>query len=211
QVFSVLKTVFLAVEDFPDMVRTARDIGPRLRSRRGKPGEAETAKAFLNWLLDDNYVLLGALKYVPGQDGVPHPDEDSALGAFTDPSLLPVVFPGLMEQEQAHIRPADDDERIVDIDYSVEAHAIHHLEPLDDIVIREWAPDGTLASATLLLGRLAKGALAAKPQEVPLLKEKLQWLLENSGAASNSHVFRETRALYNHFPRRELLYAAAPD
>jgi glutamate dehydrogenase len=211
QVFSVLKTVFLAVEDFPDMVRTAREIAPRLRGRRGKPGEAEPAKAFLNWLLDDNLVLLGMLKYVPGPDGLPHPDEDSALGAFTDPSLLPVVFPGLMEQEQAHIRPADEDERIIDIDYCVNAQAIHHLEPIDDLVIREWAPDGTLACATLILGRLAKGALASKPQDVPLLKEKLAWLLEHSGAAaSNSHVFRETRALFNHFPRRELLYADAP-
>ena len=64
--------------------------------------------------------------------------------------------------------------------------------------------------ATLLLGRLAKGALAAKPQDVPLLKEKLAWLLANSGEASNSHAYRETRALFNHFPRRELLYADAP-
>jgi glutamate dehydrogenase len=209
QVFSVLKTVFLAVEDFPDMVRAARESGPRLRSRRGKPGEAESAKAFLNWLLDDNYVLIGTLKYVPGPDGSPQVDEDSALGVFTDPSLLPVVFPGL-EQEQAHIKPADEDERIIDVDYSTHAEAIHHLEPLDDIVIREWAADGSLASATLLLGRLAKGALAAKPQDVPLLREKLTWLLEHVGGASNSHAYRETRALFNHFPRRELLYADAP-
>jgi glutamate dehydrogenase len=210
QVYSVLKTVFLAVEDFPDMVRAAREIGPRLRSRRGKPGEADSAKAFLSWLLDDNYVLLGMLKYVPGPDGLPHVDEDSALGAFTDPSVLPVVFPGLIEQEQAHIRPSDEDERIIDVDYSINAEAIHHLEPIDDIVIREWAADGTLSSATLLLGRLAKGALAAKPQDVPLLREKLAWLLERIGGASNSHAFRETRALFNHFPRRELLYADAP-
>jgi len=208
QVFSVLKTVFLAVEDFPDMVRAARDISPRLRSRRGTPGEAESAKAFLDWLLDDNYVLLGMLRYVPGPDGLPHVDDNSALGAFTDPSLLPVVFPGLMEQEQAHIKPSDTDERIIDVDYSISAEAIHHLEPIDDLVIREWAPDGSLVSATLLLGRLAKGALAAKPQDVPLLREKLAWLLERLGGASNSHAFRETRALFNHFPRRELLYAA---
>ena len=80
---------------------------------------------------------------------------------------------------------------------------------LDDIVIREWAPDGSFAGAMLLLGRLAKGALAAKPQDVPLLREKLAWLLERLGGASNSHAFRETRALFNHFPRRELLYADA--
>src|SRR5262249_21666203 len=34
EVFSVLKTVFTAVEDFPEMVRIARELGPRLRSRR---------------------------------------------------------------------------------------------------------------------------------------------------------------------------------
>ena len=41
------------------------------------------------------------------------------------------------------------------------------LEPIDDVVIREWQPDGSIAAATLLIGRLAKGALTAKPQDVP--------------------------------------------
>ena len=41
------------------------------------------------------------------------------------------------------------------------------------------------------------------------MKEKLAWLLAHSGEASNSHAYRETRALFNHFPRRELLYADA--
>ena len=65
-----------------------------------------------------------------------------------------------------------------------------------------------LQAATLLLGRLAKGALTAKPQDVPLMREKLAWLLEQlRRSRSNSHAYRETRALFNHFPRRELLYA----
>jgi glutamate dehydrogenase len=209
QVFSVLKTVVLAVEDFPAMVRAARDIGPRLRSRRGDAGDAESAKAFLDWLLSDNYVLIGMLRYHPSADGTLHADEDSALGVFTDPSLLPTVFPNFMEQEQTHLRPADDDNRIIDIDYCTNAYAIHHLEPIDDTVIREWNADGTLAAATLLLGRLAKGALTAKPQDVPLLKDKLAWILREGGAAPNSHAARETRALFNHFPRRELLYSDA--
>lgn len=212
QVYALLKTVFLAVEDFPDMVRAARDIGPRLRSRRGEPGDAESAKAFLDWLLSDNYVLIGMMRYAPsaqGGDGTLHADENSALGVFTDPTLVPTVFPNFMEQEQTHLRPAADDDRIIDIDYCTNAYAIHHLEPIDDIVIREWNADGSLAGATLLLGRLAKGALTARPQDVPLLKEKLAWIQRESGASPNSHAARETRALFNHFPRRELLYSDA--
>jgi glutamate dehydrogenase len=210
QVFSVLKTVFLGVEDYPSMKRAMSELGTRLRARPGSRagnGDADAARAFLEWLRADNYVMLGLLRYQFGPDGEPHEDQTSALGVFNDPALVPVVFPGLMEAEQAQLRPAAGDDRIVDIDYCPNAQAIHHLEPIDDILIREWRPDGSIAAATLLLGRLAKGALAAKPQDVPLLKEKLAWLLANSGEASNSHAYRETRALFNHFPRRELLYA----
>ena len=76
-------------------------------------------------------------------------------------------------------------------------------------MIREWTPDGKLAAATLLLGRLAKGALTAKPQDVPLLREKLAWLLEHSGAAQQlARLPRDARALQS-LPERELLYSDA--
>ncbi len=207
QLHAVLKTVFLAVEDFPTMTRATRDLAPRLRSRRGLAGEADAARAFVEWLLRENYVLLGMLRYSLSADGVPHPDQDSAMGVFTDPDLLPVVFPGVMEHEQAHIRPVDEDDRIIDIDYCTNASAIHHLDPVDDIVVREWSADGSLASATLLLGRLAKGAFTAKAEEMPLLAGKLAWIRERSGAVVGSHVYRETRAIFNRLPKRELFYS----
>ena len=192
QIYSVLKTVFLAVEDFKEMARTAREIGPRLRSRRGRPGDAESAKSFLDWLLADNYVLIGMQRYTPDPDGVPQPEEDSALGVFTDPSLLPVVFPGLMEQEQAHIKPADDDERIIDIDYCTNAHAIHHLEPIDDIVIREWTPDGKLAAAD---------AAARPPRQGRADRQ----------AAGRAAAAREARVAAREFRRRQQLARVSRD
>ena len=208
QVFSVLKTVFLGVEDYPAMIRGVSELGRACgRGRRHRGGDTDAARAFLDWLKADNFVMLGLLRYQFGPDGQPHADQTSALGVFKDPALLPVVFPGLMEAEAAQLRPAAGDDRIIDIDYCPRAQAIHHVEPIDDVVIREWQPDGSITAATLLIGRLAKGALAAKPQDMPLVKEKLAAVLAQSGEASNSHGYRETRALFNHFPRRELLYA----
>ncbi len=210
QVFSVLKSVFLGVEDFSPMVRAVSELGSRLRGRGPTAdNDAEAARAFLDWLRADNYVLLGVIRYQFGAEGEAHQDQTSALGVFKDPAILPVVFPGLLESEAALLKPQPGDDRIIDIDYRPTAQAIHHLEPIDDIVIREWRPDGSIGAATVLVGRLAKGALTAKPQDVPLLKAKLAWLLAHSGEASNSHGYRETRALFNHFPRRELLYADA--
>ena len=209
EIFSVLKCVFTAVEDFQDMLRNVRELAPRLRARDGAASDAESARAFLEWLLDDNYIFQGTVKYRIGPDGLPDRLHDTATGVFTDPALLPVVFPGLMEEVEAHIAPRADDRRIIDIDYCNNASAIYHLEPIDDIVVRDWAADGSLAGATLLLGRLAKGAFTQKAAEIPLLKQKQEWILAQSGAMPKSHAYREIRGLFNRFPPRELFYADA--
>jgi glutamate dehydrogenase len=188
QVHAVLKSVFLAVEDFPAMRRAVQELGTRLRSRHGMQPERDSAQAFLDWLVDDNFVLLGALGYRRAPQSGLQPDWSAPRGVFRDPHLLPVVFPGLMEQFGAYAAPALGDDRVIEIDYCTDASAIHHLEPLDDIVIREWTADGELNGATLLIGGLAKSSFSARPQDIPLLREKLAWLLDNSGAAARSSI-----------------------
>ena len=68
--------------------------------------------------------------------------QDSVTGVFNDPELLPVVFPGLMEEVESHILPAPDDSRIVSLDFCKNSSAIHHLDPIDYIVLREWDAQG---------------------------------------------------------------------
>ncbi len=209
EIYSVLKSVFLSVEDFQDMLRTVRDTGSRLRSKTGAPGEAESARAFLAWLLADNYVFQGTLQYRIGADGAPDRIAETATGIFKDPDLAPVVLPGLMEEVEKNLIPAGEDTRIIEVDYCNNASAIHHVEPIDDIVVREWGKDGRLETATLLQGRFAKGAFTQKAADIPLLKEKQAWILTQSGAVPNSHAYREIRGLFNRFPPRELFYADA--
>jgi glutamate dehydrogenase len=207
EVYSVLKCVFTAVEDFEPMGAAVRELAAGLRSRRGEFADVEAARAFLAWLGSGNYIFMGAVRYRPGPDGRLDRVAESATGVFTDPALLPVVFPGLLEEVETHLHPAPEDHRIVDIDYCNNASAIYHVEPIDDLVVREWAPDGRLAGATLLLGRFAMGAFTQKASGIPLLREKHDWLLAESGALPNSYAYREIRALFNRFPKRELLYA----
>ena len=155
----MLKCVFTAVEDFQDMLRTVRELKGRVRSRRDNDSDAQAAREFLDWLLDDNYIFQGTVKYRIGPDGLPDRLHESATGVFTDPELFPVVFPGLIEEVEAHLVPSAEDHRIVDIDYCNNASAIYHLEPIDDIVIREWdasaeAPGGDAPGRPLREGRL---------------------------------------------------------
>ena len=206
EVFAVLKGIFLAVEDFPDMCRSLEDLLPRLRSPLGRADEVESARAFLRWL-PDNYIFQGLARYRLGPDGLPDRIPESAAGVFTDPALLPVVFPGLVEEVEGHLSPSGGDRRLIDIDYCNNAAAIYQLEPVDDIVVRQWSEDGRLVEAMLIVGRFAKGAFTQRIAEVPLLREKCEWLLEHCGAEEGTHAYRETRAVFNRFPIRELFYA----
>ncbi len=209
EIHSILKCIFASVEDFDDMIRAVRETGGRLASRRGERAEVVSAAAFLDWRLDNNYILIGAARYRFDSDGRPEQVAESALGAFATPALLPVVFPGFQEQVEARLRGASGDDRLIDLDFCNNASAIYHAEPIDDVVIRQWAADGRLAGATVLLGRFALGAFTRHAADIPLLKEKQEWLLAASGAPVKSYAYREVRALFNRFPKRELFYADA--
>jgi glutamate dehydrogenase len=209
EVFCVLKSLFTAVEDFQEMMDLVAELARRIRPRR--QAEIGPPRDFLEWLRAGNYIFMGVARYRFEADGRPHRIEDADLGVFKDPDLVPVVFPGLLEEVEAHLHPAAEDERVVDIDYCNNASAIYHLEPIDDIVIREWDASGAPVQATLLLGRFSKGAFTQKAGDIPLIREKRAWLEAHSGAAPKSYIQREIRAVLNRFPTRELFYATPPE
>ncbi len=209
EIFAVLKSVFLAVEDFHEMTRTIADAAVRLRGRGGNEEEVTSARAFVKWLLDENYIFFGTARYQPAAGGGCEQIPESVSGVFTDASLLPLVFPDLMEEVESRIMPSREDDRIVGLDFCKNASAIYHLDPIDYIVLREWGDDGNMTGATLLLGRFARGTFMQRANRIPLLEEKADWIVQESGALPNSHIFREIRATFNRLPMRELFYAPA--
>ncbi len=207
EIFSVLKCVFLAVEDFHSMLGLTKEIAHDLGGKSSSPEEIASARAFIEWLLDENYVFMGVARYSVGHDGRLHRIQDSVTGVFKDPELLPIVFPGLMEEAESHIQPTPDDSRIVSLDFSRNSSAIHHLDPIDYIILREWDAQGKFSGVSLLLGRFAKGTFVQRADRIPILREKIRWILKESGAVPNSHTYRELVAAFNRMPMRELFYA----
>ncbi len=206
EVQAVLKAVFASVTDFAAMQRAVTEAASRVKDRRADSARQLSAREFLEWLLDENYILQGVARYLVTPTGELDRKTEVSLGVLSDPALLSVVFPDMVDEIEARLLPAPDDDRIVVIDYGNHATAIHSLDPVDDIVVREWAEDGSLRAITLLLGRFSMTALIERPTDIPLLRQKQDYLLENCGGIRNSHAYRETRAIFNRMPKRELFY-----
>ena len=175
-----------------------REVGPRLRSRRGRtPRTLASARAFLDWLLDDNYIFQGTVRTASAPTACPTASTRAPPASSPTPRSLPVVFPGLMEEVEAHLQPQPSDHRIVDIDYCNNASAIYHLEPIDDIVIREWgAGRRSCWRPRCCVGRLAKGAFTQKAGDIPLLQGEARLAPgAERGAAEVVRLPRDPRAL----------------
>jgi len=206
EVQAVLKAIFISVGDFANMQRTVSEVAGRLADRKGDSDRRLSAKAFVEWLMDENYILQGVARYAVTPSGELDRKGEVSLGVLSDPPLLAVVFPDMLEEIELRLLPAPDDDRIIVIDYGNHATSIHSADPVDDIVIREWASDGSLKAITLLIGRFSMTALIERPADIPLLREKQDFLLANCGGIKNSHAYRETRTIFNRMPKRELLY-----
>ena len=74
------------------MTAFTRETSRRLRAKAGSE-EIESARAFIDWLLDENYVFLGAARYSADANGRPHRIQDSVTGVFNDPELLKAGSP----------------------------------------------------------------------------------------------------------------------
>ena len=206
EVFSVLKAVFLGGRGLPGHAPRRRELGaaaarPARRAKRGRRRRARSSTGC--WTTTTSSWASCATRF--GPDGRPHARlDETALGVFTDPTLLPVVFPGLMEEIETHLAPAPRaTSAIIDIDYCNNAQAIHHLEPIDDVVIREWGADGKLQGVDAAARPLRQGRLhRSKPQRHPAAARRSTTGCSSAAATSqNSHAYRETRALFNRFPQ----------
>ena len=147
---------------------------------------------------DDNYVLLGVdALHASGPTASRTPTPRPRSASSRTRRCCPSCSPGLMEVQRTHLRPAATDERIIDIDYC--ANAPGHPPPRADRRRRDprvGRRRHASQASTLLLGRFAKGAFTAKPQDIPLLEEKLAWLLEQlRRRAELARLPRDARAL----------------
>lgn len=208
EIYAVLKSLFLGVEDFGKMLRMTTEVVERAENEQTCVSiGGEPSCAFINWLKADNFIYMGMIRYSPDEAGDLAPQAESALGVFREPVLLPEVFPGLLDEVRVRLLPEASDNRVIDVDYCGNTTAIYHLEPVDYVAVRERADESALGSVTFILGRFAVGAMHQKSADVPMLREKLEWLLTASGARKDSFYYREIRKIFGILPKRELFYA----
>ncbi|HJS27356.1 MAG TPA: hypothetical protein VJ913_09560, partial [Actinomycetota bacterium] len=179
---AVLRDVRLAVRDFDEMQTAARrmlDIawdGVVLYS----DGEVAETVAFLEWLLDLNFVFLGYREY----ELVDLPEgralstvEGSGLGilsksdwsSYAEPVLLDTIEPNL----RARIEGGD---QLIYSKTNRES-TVHRRARMDYIGVRRVSDDGRIVGEARLIGLFTSKAYTEPASKTPLLHRKLNQIL----------------------------------
>lgn len=205
----VLASVALVVDDFAQMVeRVARlkQVAAQGASIRGTiEDDPQEIQAFLQWLSDDNLVFLG-YREEANTDNDPAPLAGSELGLLRGRDSG-----GIGIEAELNIGSVGEDHRLLRVMRSHALSPVHRREPMLTVLVRRIGEDGEPDGVCRLVGLMTSRAAAEPASRTPLLRSKLEHIVTVEKLVHGSHDYKAAVALFDHFPKGELLASPVSD
>jgi glutamate dehydrogenase len=205
-----LVDVRCAVDDWPQMLEHLREASRELLSGAA-PDDASIAEscAFLDWLADDHFTLLGYREQdlITGRSEdrlVPRPG--TGLGILRESVRKPetIVLTGAARQE------ARSTSRMVVTKVAMRS-TVHRPARLDYIGIKVPDRKGRPAVEKRFLGLFTSEAYHQRPRNVPLIRRKAEQVFARSGFSEGGHRARRLQHVLDTFPRDDLFQISIDD
>ena len=208
QVAAALDDVRAAVGDWSAMRDKALAVANELPQRKLPLDGASVQEAseFMRWIAADNFTFLGYREYeVADADGdrVLRAVDGSGLGILrsNERSMAPRSLRTLAASELPQSGATD---AIILTKTNARSH-VHRPGYMDYIGVLQFGPDGRAVAEQRFLGLFTSSAYMARPQEVPLVRHKVEAVLARSGLKRDSYSGKSLRHILETLPREELL------
>ena len=209
-----LTDVVLITNDYQAMRERVAELAAELRARplpAGWDDEREEIAGFLDWLGQKSFVYLGYREY-----------DLAAHGATQRATVHPGSGLGLLRREErsryrsAQPLAADLWQRLREppvliVSKTGASSPVHRTAPMDYIAVKRVDASGTVTGERRLLGLFTSKAHHEDTTGIPLLRRRLQTVLEQEGAVEDSHDYKDLEAVFNSFPKEELLASRTND
>lgn len=162
---------------------------------------------FLRWALDNNFTFLGMREYVlkgKGASSQLKPKKGTGLGILRDANMK-VLRRG---KELSHMTPEVrkfffSPEPTIITKANIKSD-IHRRAYMDYIGVKLYNDAGELAGELRVVGLFTSSAYSSRVSTIPLLRQKLDYVLDTSGTGRESHTGKALTNIIETFPRDEL-------
>lgn len=208
-----LRDVDRAVRDFVPMRRAVRHMVAYAEDARGIVPDEEIDEAieFLEWLLDDNFVFLGYREYgiadgPRGREVFAKPRTGLGILSSHDDSRYSKPIP-VADLEPELISRFEGKQLLV-ITKTNRHSRVHRDARMDYVSVRLYDEEGNTSGEARMLGLLTSKAYMAEAATIPVLKRKLERVLEAEDLIEGSHDYKLLIQIFESFPKDDLFTAS---
>src|SRR3954466_3667580 len=167
--------------------------------------EVAEASAFLDWLSDRHFTLLGMrAQQLPAAGPVPRPVTGSGLGLLRDETAQVLRRGGELVAVTPEIRAFLEVPHALMITKASVRSRVHRREYLDYIAAKLFLPSGRLWGELAIVGLFTPSAYTIPAFSVPYLRRKVDRGLARAGVDPASHAGRALTEVLESYPRDEL-------
>jgi glutamate dehydrogenase len=214
EIQNALTQLAAAVEDWPKMISAVQQEIDKLTTHPPAlaPAEIHESQAFLNWLLADNFVLLGCRDYQLLQQEneenlvvIPN----SGLGLLRDAGKVTASrsFAALPDE----LRQLAHTKSLLVLTKSNSRARIHRAAHLDIVIIKQFNESGEVIGERRITGLYTANAYNATNRQVPILRSKIAEVLALTQVDVTGHKGKKLLNILDTFPRDELIEISTPE
>jgi len=217
---SRLRDVVRATDDFEPMVDAVNDVVAYLAEAKSylpeRRDELDEIQAFLRWLRDEGFVFLGYRGYdlTETRDGGEQAivvEPGSGLGILRDEEESRYADPVPLSEMDPDLRVLVEGGPTLIISKTNAESTVHRRARMDYIGVKKLGRDGEIAGEHRFVGLFTSKAYAEDAEQIPILRDKLSWILEDAGAQKGSHDYKEIITIFNSMPKEELFLTSAEE
>ncbi len=205
---TVLGEVRAIVRDWSPMREKMLALADDLATRRlpvDDSGRRE-AQEFLRWAANDHFTFFGYREYrVEKSTGVLRAVEDSGLGLLRNQDTTP---PRNIKTLAAHYLPQSGSVDALILTKTNRRSSVHRPGNMDYIGVLEFDAGGNPIAEQRFIGLYTSGAYNRRPWEIPLVRERHEYVMRKSGLSPSSHSGKALRHILETLPREELFQSS---
>ena len=207
ELMAVLDDVEEVVGAFDPMRQRVDSLINELQENSPDVEDLEESLEFLRWIYNGYFTFTGCVEYNLVNEGSKQylceaPESRCGLfrkyGREARRELIDELSPGVSGLYQS-----DD---LLAVTKSSERSRVHRDVYSDYIVVKRYNNSGQPIGEVRFLGLYTSQFYSYSPRRIPLLRKKVNWVLEHSGFSPNSHDGKALMAILDFHPRDELFH-----
>ena len=211
EINKVLSDVKLAVRDWLPMRIKMQEAKELLRfgPAGADPDLRHESQALLQWMADDHFTFLGFREYrltTRGEKMYLRPIKGTGMGVLASEERG-VRSIELTQQMRRLTRSKD----WLIITKANSRSTVHRHSYLDYVGIKRYDEDGNPVGEMRFIGLFTSVAYSENPRNIPLLRLKVNRVVERSGYDPSGHLGKALLHVLDNFPRDELFQASIRD